>query len=65
MRHDKPTVTGTKTQIDRFKEAARKLGADENEAAFDDALQNLLPQKPAKLTPKPTNKPAKPVKGSR
>jgi hypothetical protein len=54
-----------KSQIDRFKEAARQLGADENEAAFDNALQSILPKKPAELTSKPTNKTAKPVKVSR
>jgi hypothetical protein len=45
-------------QIDRFKELARELGCDEDEAAFDAALKKLvespaLPKhEPKKRTPK-------------
>jgi hypothetical protein len=33
-------------QIDRFKEAARQLGCDEDEAAFDEKLRQIARQKP-------------------
>ena len=33
-------------QIDRFKEAARQLEADESEAAFDEKLKAIAKQKP-------------------
>jgi hypothetical protein len=33
-------------QIDRFKQLARELGCDENEAAFDAALQKVAASKP-------------------
>lgn len=33
-------------QIERFKEAARRVGANEDEAAFDDALRRIARQKP-------------------
>ncbi len=35
-----------KTQRDRFIEAGRELGADEDEAAFDDKLRRLAKAKP-------------------
>jgi len=38
------TVT-EKSQIDRFKEAARQLEADENEAAFDEKLKAVAGHK--------------------
>jgi hypothetical protein len=31
----------TKSQLDRFKETARALGADEDEAAFEEKLKKL------------------------
>jgi len=34
------------SQIDRFKELARELGCDEDEAAFDRALKKLTESKP-------------------
>jgi hypothetical protein len=37
-----------KPQIDRFKEAARQLEADESEAAFDEKLKALAKQKLSK-----------------
>lgn len=36
----------TKNQLDRFKEAARKLGADDDEAAFNEKLGKMVKQKP-------------------
>jgi len=36
-----------KSQIDRFKEAARQLEVDESEAAFDEKLGKLVKHKPA------------------
>ena len=34
------------TQIERFKELARELGCDEDEALFDEALKRIARQKP-------------------
>ena len=34
-----------KTQIERFKEAARKLGVDESEEAFERAFDKIVPPK--------------------
>lgn len=38
------------TQLERFKEAARALGCDDDEAAFDDKLKVIAGHKP--LAPK-------------
>ncbi len=38
-------------QLERFKEAARQLGCDEDEAAFDDKLKVIARQKPPTLKP--------------
>ncbi|WP_172794955.1 hypothetical protein [Loktanella sp. 3ANDIMAR09] len=35
-----------KSQLDRFKEAAREIGADDDEAKFNEKLGNLVKQKP-------------------
>ncbi len=35
-----------KSQIDRFREAARQLGCDEDEAAFDEKLTRIAKHKP-------------------
>jgi hypothetical protein len=46
-----------KSQLDRFKEAARDLGCDESEEAFDAALKQIgkapppTPDKPSKDKP--------------
>lgn len=40
-------MSDNKTQLDRFKEAARELGADDDEAAFNEKLRKLVKQKPA------------------
>jgi hypothetical protein len=49
----KPNQTDV-AQIDRFKEAARQLEADESEAAFDENLKAIAKQKPG--TPNPSKK---------
>ncbi len=43
---------GSAAQIDRFKEAARTLGCDEDQAAFDEKLKGIARQKP-KASPVP------------
>ncbi len=35
-----------KSQLERFKEAARELGADDDEARFNERLKKLAKQKP-------------------
>ena len=35
------------TQLDRFKEAARQLETDDDEARFDERVRKLVRQKPA------------------
>ena len=35
-----------KAQLDRFKEAARELGTDDNEERFNEKLRKLAKQKP-------------------
>ena len=40
-------------QISRFQEAARKLGCDEEEAAFDEKLGRIARQKPKPEAPAP------------
>ena len=42
----KPKTTKTKSQRHRFVEAAREIGADEDEAAFDKKLKRLTAVKP-------------------
>lgn len=39
-------MTDKKPQSERFKEAARELGADDDEAAFNAKLRKLVKQKP-------------------
>ncbi len=36
----------SKSQLDRFKEAARELGADDDEAKFNEKLGKLVKSKP-------------------
>jgi hypothetical protein len=43
----KPKITD-KRQSERFRETARKLGADESEEAFDRAFRKIVPPKVAK-----------------
>ena len=40
-----------KTQIDKFKELARELGADEDEARWDERLKKMARAKPAPEKP--------------
>lgn len=39
-------MTENQTQADKFKEAARKHGADEDEAAWDKRLKKVVKHKP-------------------
>ena len=39
-------ATKKKTQLERFKEAARQLGTDNDEDRFNEKLGNLVKQKP-------------------
>jgi hypothetical protein len=45
-------VVEPKTQLEKFKEAARKLGADEDEARWDERLRKVAKQKPDDQTSK-------------
>ena len=40
-------MTSNKPQIDKFKQAARELEADEDEARWDERLKKLAKAKPA------------------
>ncbi len=40
------TKSNSKSQLDRFKEAARELEADDDEAKFNAKLGKLVKQKP-------------------
>ena len=44
------------SQRERFTEAARQLGADEDEAAFKAKLAQIAPQKPKEDVPEPDKK---------
>ena len=48
----KPPQRGDKPQIDKFKEAARELGTDDSEAAFDANLRKVA-KKPSDAKDKP------------
>ena len=52
-----PKQTTEKSQYEKFKEAARKLGTDESDAAFEDALRAVAKAPPGKG--KQSKKPAK------
>lgn len=39
-------MSNDKTQLERFKEAARELEADDDEAKFNEKLGKLVKQKP-------------------
>ena len=39
-------MTEPKTQLDKFKEAARDLETDDDEARFDDRLRKIVKHKP-------------------
>lgn len=40
-----------KSQSDKFKEAAREIGADEDEARWEDRLRKVVKHKPAPEKP--------------
>ena len=40
------TKQSSKTQLDRFKEAAREIGADDYEERFNEKLRKLVKDKP-------------------
>lgn len=40
------TESGKESQLDRFKEAARELGTDDDEARFAEKLRKLVKQEP-------------------
>lgn len=42
--------TGEKSQLDRFKEAARELGTDDDEERFNEKLKTLA-KRPSEMTP--------------
>jgi len=42
----KPRPPDEKPQIERFREAARELGCDDDEAAFDEKLRQIMRAKP-------------------
>ena len=42
------TTTNDKTQHERFKDAARELDCDEDEARFDEKLKRVAKAKPEK-----------------
>jgi hypothetical protein len=44
---------GAKSQIERFRETARELGAGESEEAFDAALKKVAKAPPPPKRPKP------------
>jgi len=37
-----------KPQVDKFRDLARELGADEDEEKFEDAVKRIAPKAPAK-----------------
>ena len=44
-------MTDNQPQIDKFKQVARNLGADEDEARWDERLKKLAKAKPAPEKP--------------
>ena len=44
------------TQVDKFKEAARELGADEDEARWDERLKKVVKANPPSLSPSTSGK---------
>jgi hypothetical protein len=40
-------MTDEPTQLDKFKQAARELETDDDEARFDERMKRLMKQKPA------------------
>ena len=52
----KPPDPNAKPQIERFREMARELGCDENEAKFDEILRRVARHKPEKASVPPAPK---------
>ena len=46
-------MTDKKSQLDKFREAARHLKTDDDEARFNEKLGKLAKQKPAPVPDKP------------
>lgn len=46
QQHKERLVSDKKTQLERFKEAARKLGTDDDEERFNEKLKKLAKHKP-------------------
>ena len=44
-------MSNDKSQLDRFKEAARQLETDDDEARFEEKLKKLVKQKPDDKSP--------------
>lgn len=44
-------MSNDKSQLERFKEAARELGADDDEAAFNAKLRKIVKPKPTDKKP--------------
>lgn len=44
-------MTEPKTQLDKFKEAARELETDDDEARFDERVRKLVKHKPVPEKP--------------
>jgi hypothetical protein len=53
MKDKGETSADASSQLARFKEAARAIGCDESEAAFDENLRKIASQQPK---PKPNTK---------
>ena len=44
-------MSDPKSQLDKFKEAARELGTDDDEARFDERVKKLVKHKPVPEKP--------------
>ncbi|MGQ7790792.1 hypothetical protein ACUN0C_00095 [Faunimonas sp. B44] len=51
-----PKPDSEKLQIERFRDAARELGCDDNENRFMDALRQISKAPPVKQEPRPKSK---------
>lgn len=59
----KKTESTTRSQIDKFKVAARELGCDNDESAFDVKLRKIATHKPPREDGAPAGKPKLPKVG--
>ena len=53
MANRPPTAESGKPQPDKFRDLARELGCDEDEATWDDALRKVASHRPAPEAEKP------------